>query len=203
MKRSQLFALLLAAIITEIAVEAIWSQQPASRSEARPTIAPVIEGGEPVYYPSRSDLVHFRGANHSLRSEITRLANQLRDADESKKAELTKELETAVSKYFDEDLKARENELTKLEERVKKLRSQLDRRRTAKDEVVQLQIKVMINEVEGLGFSGSLSGLTESPSGLIMAYPSSTAPSPISVPGPPLVPAPAAVPTAPSIGPRR
>jgi hypothetical protein len=40
-----------------------------------------------------------------------------------------------------------------LEERLKKLRTQLDRRREAKAEIIQLQLKVLTNEVEGLGFS--------------------------------------------------
>ena len=82
--------------------------------------------------------------------------NQLREADDdAKKADLTKQFEAAVAKHFDEDLKNRETELTKLEERLTKLRAQLDRRRKAKAEIIQLQIKVMVNEAEGLGFSGA------------------------------------------------
>ena len=84
--------------------------------------------------------------------------SQLRETeDEAKKADLTKQLEAAVAKHFDEDVKARETELTKLEERLKKLRAQLERRSKAKAELIQLQIKVLVNEAEGLGFSGASS----------------------------------------------
>jgi hypothetical protein len=90
------------------------------------------------------------------RSEISRLVGELRDATEdAKKTEITKKLEEAVTKAFEEDQKSRETELTKLEERLKKLRGQLDRRAKAKSDIIQLQLKVLVNEAEGLGFSGT------------------------------------------------
>jgi hypothetical protein len=92
---------------------------------------------------------------NAVRTEISKLTQQLRQADDdAKKAELVKQLETAVAKYFDEDLKNREGQLTKLEERVTKLRAQLERRRKAKAEITQLQTKVLANDADGLGFSG-------------------------------------------------
>jgi hypothetical protein len=84
--------------------------------------------------------------------EIGRLVGELREADESKKAELTKQLETAVAKQFERDMENRETELTKLDERLSKLRAQLDRRRKAKTDIIQLQVKVLVNEADGLGF---------------------------------------------------
>ncbi|HZZ27066.1 MAG TPA: hypothetical protein VFE46_03585 [Pirellulales bacterium] len=92
----------------------------------------------------------------AIRSEIKQLTDQLRQAvDEPTKADLAKQLETAVSKYFDEDLKIRESQLSKLEARVTNLRSQLERRRKAKGDITQLQTKVLINDADGLGFSGA------------------------------------------------
>ncbi len=88
-------------------------------------------------------------------SKIQKLMDQLREAnDDSKKAELTKELESIIVAAFDDDLKSRETDLKKLEERLAKLRNQLNRRKEAKAEIIQLQLKVMVNEAEGLGFSG-------------------------------------------------
>jgi len=75
--------------------------------------------------------------------------------DEAKqRAEIMKQLEAAVAAGFDEDMKVREGELSKLEERLNKLRAQLDRRRKAKGEIIQLEVKVLVNEAEGLGFVG-------------------------------------------------
>jgi TolA-binding protein len=129
-----------------------WSQAPAT--VAKPVAAP------PASNPNFSRYEVSPGAGISgyrvVQSEIGQLMHQLREADDdAKKADLTKKLETAVDKQFDEDLKNRETELTKLEERLTKLRAQLDRRRKAKAEIIQLQIKVLVNEADGLGFSGA------------------------------------------------
>jgi hypothetical protein len=82
---------------------------------------------------------------------------RLREADELHKPEITKQLETAVATEFDEDMKRRDAELTMLEERVAKLRAQLERRRKAKAEITQLQTKVLVNDADGLGFSNAWS----------------------------------------------
>lgn len=139
-----------------------WSQQPATGSGKRFTTAtaPSAGGAAGVEYPLsigvvRNELNALNGMAPPL-SEIEQLMIQLRDADDdAKKANVTKKLEAAVDKLFDEDLKNRETEWTKLEERLTKLRAQLDRRRKAKAEIIQLQIKVMVNEADGLGFSGA------------------------------------------------
>ena len=46
----------------------------------------------------------------------------------------------------------REHELTQIEERLTKLRELLERRRKKKQEIIELQTKVALNEAEGLGF---------------------------------------------------
>ena len=56
---------------------------------------------------------------------------------------------------FDKDMTSRETDLSQLEERLTKLRNQLKRRKEAKSEIIQLQIKLMVNEADGLGFSGT------------------------------------------------
>jgi hypothetical protein len=95
--------------------------------------------------------ISFREAN---RSNIRRLTEELREAGgEKKKAEITKQLESVIGDVFDMDMKGREAELSKLEARLKKLREQLDRRRQARSEIIQLEVKVLVNEAAGLGFS--------------------------------------------------
>ncbi len=90
------------------------------------------------------------------RTRIQQLMIELGEAtDDAKKQDLIKQLATAVTANFEEDMTSREAELTKLEERLAKLRAQLDRRRKAQGEIIQLQLKVMINEADGLGFSGA------------------------------------------------
>lgn len=105
------------------------------------------------------DRVHFEGMGLKVQSHresmrLRRLLEQLSDTtDEKKKAELTKELTAEIEKSFDADMKVREEEFADLEQRVKKLRTLLDRRSKAKNDIVALEVKVLVNEAEGLGFS--------------------------------------------------
>ncbi len=120
-----------------------------SHGQEAPTATVQIEG-----VPGTGRTLRVIGGGSGTQSEIGRIMAQLREATEAaKKAELTKQLEKAVTKSFDEDMKARETELTRLEERLKKLKDQLDRRQKAKADIIQLQMKVLANEAEGLGFS--------------------------------------------------
>jgi uncharacterized protein (TIGR03067 family) len=70
------------------------------------------------------------------------------DAKEAAKAELS----AVLASYFDADMKGREKVISDIEERVKKLRAQFDKRKAAKDKIIELQLQVLVNEVEGLGF---------------------------------------------------
>ena len=89
-------------------------------------------------------------------SKVEKLTNDLGEAKDDKlKGALTDKLKTAVDKCFEADMKGREAELKKLQDRLDKLKAQLEKRRKAKDEIVQLEVKVLTNEAEGLGFSRS------------------------------------------------
>jgi hypothetical protein len=114
------------------------------------TAEPAIAPGLRLEYGSSNQPLPEASAG----GEIGRLVGELREADDAKKAELTKQLEGEVAKQFERDMENRETELTKLDERLSKLRAQLDRRRKAKTDIIQLQVKVLVNEAEGLGFSG-------------------------------------------------
>jgi len=116
--------------------------------------SPKAEVSVELFEPSSHRVIKFKGKEFSGNARhIERLVNQLREADDKKKPELTKELETAVSASFDADMKDREGDLARLEQRLNKLRDQLDRRRKAKAEIIQLEVKVLTNEAAGLGFS--------------------------------------------------
>jgi hypothetical protein len=100
--------------------------------------------------------------NRDKLREVQNLASELKSAnepdskvDEKQKAELAKKLETAVGALFDSDLAEREQQLAQVEQQLKNLRTVLDRRRQAKAEIIQLEVKVLTNEAAGLGFSAS------------------------------------------------
>lgn len=57
-----------------------------------------------------------------------------------------------LQKQFTRDVERREKEVAELEERVKKLRSQLEKRKEAKEKIISLRLTTIQNEAEGLGF---------------------------------------------------
>jgi hypothetical protein len=57
-----------------------------------------------------------------------------------------------IEKQFARDLDTREKEVAELETRTKKLRQQLDKRKTAKAEIIALRLQTLQNEIDGLGF---------------------------------------------------
>ena len=142
-------------------------QRPAGSPTAELVPAQISEDGHRVrnslmrtvrdeFAPRHNFNVALFGNPAAAPTVISQLMDQLREADDDTvKADLTKQLEAAVVANFEEDMTSREAELTKLEERLAKLRAQLDRRRKAQEEIIQLQLKVMINEADGLGFSGA------------------------------------------------
>lgn len=85
--------------------------------------------------------------------ELSRAAEKVRDAkDEAAKTAATTELTKLIDKYFDDDMQHRAEELDSIAVRLDRLKAQLDRRREKKQEIVDLQVKVAINDAEGLGF---------------------------------------------------
>lgn len=87
---------------------------------------------------------------------IRKAAEALRDAKSDETRDQAEDkLRELLSKYFHEDMKRREADLQQMESRLKKLQEQLARRHDKKDEIVDLQIKVLINEADGLGFFSS------------------------------------------------
>lgn len=76
---------------------------------------------------------------------------QAKDEEARKKSLET--LSSVVSQLFDEDLKRRESEVGDIRNRAAKLKTLIDKRKESKDRIVDLQLKIQLNEVEGLGFT--------------------------------------------------
>jgi len=157
MKKPLISAGLISIVVVMCLVQRGWTQPGRQElSNERPRITnETPRAAEPgnTHFPRDNNLdVAKPFAENTAEGEIGTLVDELRDSDDAKKTAVTRKLEAAVTEQFDRDMEYREGELRKLEERLNKLRGQLDRRRKAKAEIIQLQIKVLINEAEGLGF---------------------------------------------------
>jgi hypothetical protein len=87
--------------------------------------------------------------------ELNGLIKQLRDAkvDPAKQAAM-KSIRQLLDRAFDRDISRREDEVSEIEGRVRMLREQIEKRKKAKDDIVGLELKTILNEAEGLGFPG-------------------------------------------------
>jgi len=90
---------------------------------------------------------------------VEKLKSAKSDAD---KTSATNELSKMLEKSFQRDLERREHEVAQVEARVKKLRDQIEKRKKAKDDILSLRLKTIVNEADGLGFPGGFGPESES-----------------------------------------
>jgi len=180
---------------------------------------------QPVFYgPAKiaAKLLASPRTQASVSGSIRKAAEAVRDAKgEEAKTAAQKHLSELLGKYFDDDMMRRQKELTQIEERLTKLRELLERRRTKKQDILELQMKVALNEADGLGFydgdqSGGpkrndyfyqtkIDGSDSNPFGGQNPYYSTPLPAvvaPTGAPAPPVAPTPAAEPATGAILPR-
>ncbi|HXY36278.1 MAG TPA: hypothetical protein VEI07_18725 [Planctomycetaceae bacterium] len=100
-----------------------------------------------------------RGNRRAEREEIEALhqaVEKLRTAKtDAEKKTAAVEVSKLLEKSFQRDMEWREKQVSEVEARVKKLRDQIEKRKKAKDEIISLRLKTIVNEAEGLGFPGS------------------------------------------------
>jgi hypothetical protein len=73
-------------------------------------------------------------------------------AEEQKR--LKTELRETLAKQFDVQRQRRELELARVEERIKKVREQLKKRNDARDTIIDRRLEQLINDADGLGWTG-------------------------------------------------
>lgn len=81
------------------------------------------------------------------------------DPELQKKA--TETIQQQLSEQFDLDFQQREKELAEVEAKVKSLREQLDKRKTAREDIISLRLKTITNDAAGLGFPGGIANDSE------------------------------------------
>ncbi len=87
--------------------------------------------------------------NSRTRRHVDAISKAGSKKEESK---LIDELKTDLEDHFEARMDQRESQIEELQKRIEKLKSQLRERREAKDEIVELKLKTLVNEAKGLGF---------------------------------------------------
>lgn len=132
--------------ITENSPDMMMNPVPSNPMKAKQVQRTVIET---QYVPlSKAELDEFR----IYQAAVATLKS---DEPADKKELARKQLFELLSVGFDRDLESRESDLKDLESRVQKLRGQLDKRKAAKQEIIDLRLKTIQNEAEGLEYPGA------------------------------------------------
>lgn len=86
--------------------------------------------------------------------DYRRTVEQLRAAkDDASREKVSEKLTAELDTLFQRDIDRREKEVAEAETRVKKLREQLEKRKNAKKQIIDLHVQTLVNEANGLGFS--------------------------------------------------
>lgn len=88
-------------------------------------------------------------ASDKLQSAIKSLRT---GKDETVRKAAADVIQQQLTAQFESDLKQREKELAKVEQGVKSLREQLDKRKASQAVIINLRLQTLVNEANGLGF---------------------------------------------------
>jgi len=97
-------------------------------------------------------------AHKKLQAAIQQLST---GKDEESRKEAADTIQQQLTIQFEADLKQREKELAEVEQRVKSLREQLNKRKAAQADIINLRLQTLVNNANGLGFPGSNLGTGE------------------------------------------
>jgi hypothetical protein len=130
-----------------------------------PSAAPVrdpqaLPGGAQIGSSTIGGFFEDADAERQQDQELDRAADDIMEllrqaSDEQTRQGLREKLRANVTAQFDVKQKLREKQLLRLEERVKRLRAEHDRRMAAKSVIVEKRLSSLLDETEGLGWSTS------------------------------------------------
>ncbi len=117
----------------------------------------------PSWYRARQiarTVTHYETIMEQVSAEELAKAKKLQDAiqslktstDEVARKKATEFIQQQLASQFEDDLKQREKELAEVEQRVTKLREQLDKRKVAQKAIIDLRLQTIVNDADGLGF---------------------------------------------------
>ena len=79
-------------------------------------------------------------------------AYQAAKDDGEARSKAVEDLKTGLGKQYDSFIEGQAKQIAELEDRLAKLKEQLDKRRAAKERMVELKLQMVLSQAEGLGF---------------------------------------------------
>ena len=168
-------------------IAALWE---AAHGQSAPAVAPAADAfaapntgflytqARPVPSPQvvrwidqeSEEVLGLRHEDQKLETEVQSLLGQYAaEKDEGSKDDVREKLTEALQQQFDLRQKMRDQEITQLEEQIKRLRELFEKREAAKSKIIQARFDQLIRGAEGLGWDGNIGG---GPAGMsLRAYP--------------------------------
>ncbi len=130
--------------------------RPTPQSSVYMELAP---GGYPAVRQYASPDSQLEQAHSKLNREGESLASQYAEAtDDAERQKIKAQLAELLGRQFELQQQIREDEVAQLESRVKKLRSVIEKRKEARQSIVNNRLEQLLRDAEGLGWSAAPSG---------------------------------------------
>jgi hypothetical protein len=104
--------------------------------------------GQGGFYQYHYNPQEFLAGRHDALSAAVRRWSETEDTEAKEK--LAADIRSMLQKQYDAFLDANEKQIADLQKRLEKLREQLERRRQAKEKMVEMEWERLVNESEGL-----------------------------------------------------
>ena len=130
----------------------------------RPTPQPsayveLAPGGAPTVHFYASPDSQVEQTHSQLNREGELLASQYAEAtDDVERQRIKAQLAELLGRQFELQQQIRENEVAQLEERIKKLRGLIEKRKEARQSIVDNRLEQLLRDADGLGWTGGPSG---------------------------------------------
>lgn len=106
-------------------------------------------------------------SEQELAGRASELLSAWKEAEPDDQAKVEEELKGVLTETFAVRQRAHEAEIAALEEQVRRLREQLERRKARQAEIVDLRLKQLLREADGLGWGTGPEAVDFTPSGMM------------------------------------
>lgn len=130
-----------------------------SPSNARPAQEP--SAGQPAANAANFENGRPAATEANLARQSSLLLARYAQSDANERPQLKTKLRESLGQEFDQQQRAREHEISLIEERLKKLRDQLNKRAQARETIVGRRLEQLLDDADGIGWGGPATDVRE------------------------------------------
>jgi hypothetical protein len=155
---------------------AAWDHRPKLQAQDGPSLRSADDpfAAGPAYPGDPASRIQRQLAqgDHELTRKSQQLATQYGAAkDEDKKSQLRSQLRETLEKQFQLQEQRRAQELAQIEQRLKSLRELMQKRKDARNEIIDRRLDQLLRDAEGLGWTAPSTGGSSSRTPNVLSLP--------------------------------